>query len=382
MRILTLSNCDLVESQGSGYVITGFVQGLRDLGCEVRAVGPCDLIFCPTISVGRQHRLAIGIWLKCLRHIKEFRPDVVEFYGGPAWLATLLLSLRWKRPFLIAAHSNGLEPFVKETLNKLGIYNSFDGGFRNWIQRISSCLNQCQYAFTKADVIVTVSEREREFALERHYQSENRILAINNALPDEFLRQPVNGIDKKTIGFCGSWTIRKGINLLVPALISVMREFPDWSVHLVGVGEQFRIQDHFPSKFISRIKTESFVENKTVLKDIYRSWAIVVMPSLYESFGLVAAEAMACGCALVATKTGFAACLKDNAEACLVEPTTASLLNGLRNLITHPELRERVAIAGQLRVQALRWSDNVHRLHDFYLCHLQRRLKKTDATSH
>ena len=40
MRIVTLSNCPLVESQGAGYVVLRYARALRSLGHAVELAGP------------------------------------------------------------------------------------------------------------------------------------------------------------------------------------------------------------------------------------------------------------------------------------------------------------------------------------------------------
>lgn len=45
-------------------------------------------------------------------------------------------------------------------------------------------------------------------------------------------------------------------------------------------------------------------KNEQQLQHLYRNALVTIMPSHYESFGMVAAEAQACGCPVIATKVG------------------------------------------------------------------------------
>ena len=113
--------------------------------------------------------------------------------------------------------------------------------------------------------------------------------------------------------------------------------------------------------------------DKGDLRRIYGNWAIAVVPSIYESFGLVAAEAMACGCALVASRTGFAESLADGTEAMLLAGSTSpSLASAVARLIADKPLRDSVARAGWARAQTLRWENSVSALEGFYTMLLPR----------
>lgn len=366
MRVLTLSNCDLVESQGSGYVIMNFARGLESLGHQVTLLGSKDCLFGPRTDKARSLRLALGLWRKAGQLVKRIRPDLVEFYGGEAWLATDRLARKPGRRFKIVAHSNGIEPFVHETLARHGVPNTVHGGRLKWYQgRLSFPMER---AFARADAVVTVSQPEAEYAIRCEFQPRERVLGIDNALPDHFLGLTFVADRPKTIGFCGSWLARKGIAVLTTDLTTVLREAPDWNLHIVGVGEQFEAAAHFPPDILPRIQITGYLTDKTQLRHIYQSWAIAVMPSVYESFGLVATEAMASGCALVASRTGFAATLRDGDDAMLLmEPRTPHLYVAVKGLIERPALRQRIAHAGWERVQCLNWKSSVRLLENFYL---------------
>ena len=347
-------------------MITNFARGLAMRGHRVKILEPKDCILMPGAGKARSLRLAIGMWRRSHEVVKQFRPDIVEFYGAEAWLATDRLSLQPNRRFKLVAHSNGIEPLVAETLRRHGVYNTGSGGAPKWYQgRIRFPIER---AFDRADAIVTVSQPEAHYVLKRGFQPADRILAIDNALPEDFLSQPLVTERPKTIGYCGSWLARKGVSLLASDLTSVLREAPEWKLHLVGVGKDFQAGDHFPEDVVPRIQVTAYVTDKAAQRRIYQSWAIALMPSIYESFGLVAAEAISCGCALVASRTGFAATLADGHEALLLpEPASPHLANGIFRLIRDEPLRRRLAQTGWQRVQSLRWEESISTLEAFYL---------------
>jgi glycosyltransferase involved in cell wall biosynthesis len=98
----------------------------------------------------------------------------------------------------------------------------------------------------------------------------------------------------------------------------------------------------------------------------YEAASILVMPSQYESFGMVASEAMACGCAVVATQTGFPYELKHEEEVLHVPFGDAhALADAVTRLLQDEDLRNRISEAGHRRVQRLTWENAGQSLNAF-----------------
>jgi glycosyltransferase involved in cell wall biosynthesis len=92
------------------------------------------------------------------------------------------------------------------------------------------------------------------------------------------------------------------------------------------------------------------------LPDLYRSAAVVVIPSLWEEpFGLVAVEAMACGVPVVASRHGGPSTIvEDGVTGFLVTPgDPAELAERLEQLLSDRNLRQRFGEAGRERAVAL-----------------------------
>lgn len=370
MKILTLSNCPLVESQGSGYIIINFCRGLRDRGHQVDLYGPESFEpFQVFRGKAKSYRQALGMVVFVLRKMITEEYDVIEFYGGESWLAAFALSKIPNRTYLLVSHSNGLETHCSELLIKYLNSTSLDGSLPKWYQ-----LNQVvlfEKAFTHVDGIVTVSEDDRNYALQHKYKSDSHIIAIENPLLDSFLNLAVNFQRKLVIGYCGSWLLRKGIKVIELDITQLLIDFPKCLFKLIGVGDSFCKEDYFPSTMCSQIEV-ILVEDKQELRNIYQSLSILVLPSIYESFGLVIAEAMGCGCAVVASKTGFAATLKDREEAIIIkEPISPYLYRGVKELLLNEPLRLQIAQGGYQRVQYLRWKLAIERLENTYLTWLE-----------
>ena len=95
------------------------------------------------------------------------------------------------------------------------------------------------------------------------------------------------------------------------------------------------------------------------LLEVYAGADVFVMPSLYEGFGMVLTEAMACGLPLVASTGGAAAQTVPDACAIKVAPgDVAAMRAALMRIITDAPLRQQKAQASWDHGQTLaRWPD-------------------------
>lgn len=128
--------------------------------------------------------------------------------------------------------------------------------------------------------------------------------------------KPQSESDEQSILYVGRLTYEKGFHILVEAF-QKLNEVKKQEFRLVVAGgdDQDLIYDgldYYPrSDYL--IKTLKNVDipitflgsqQPQQLAKTYQRAGMVVIPSLYESFGLVAAEAQSCGCAIVASKVG------------------------------------------------------------------------------
>jgi glycosyltransferase involved in cell wall biosynthesis len=353
VRILSLCNVPLDESLGSGYVALRYARGLRERGHHVDAFGPSDYEILPHLTRAIRYRQTLGMARATLRLLPDGDYDIVELWGGEAWLSIAWLTRVPGRRFLVVLRSNGLETHCLERMAEAH-GEGFPAPDEKWFH-----LDQTRFltaGYRRADALVTVADFDRRYALLRHYAPPRRILAVDNPLPDDYLGLPVDFARPPVIGFCGTWLPRKGTELITAALPPFLRRFPQWRLTLVGVGGGFRAEEHFPADVLPRITVVPFAARNTELRALYQSFAVLLLPSLYESFGLAASEAMACGAALVATQVGFAAGLSDREEAFLLPaPSPEALLAALESACGDERLRRSVAQGGYQRVQTLRW---------------------------
>src|SRR5438128_1745278 len=111
LRILTFSNCQPLASEGSGQIALAYTKGLRSAGHVVDFMVPDDYEILQWLRPrANSHRQALGMWISASRKLRRNEYDIVEFYGGEAWLAISCLAKRQNRRFLLVQHSNGPEP--------------------------------------------------------------------------------------------------------------------------------------------------------------------------------------------------------------------------------------------------------------------------------
>jgi glycosyltransferase involved in cell wall biosynthesis len=132
--------------------------------------------------------------------------------------------------------------------------------------------------------------------IERSYGAPVGVTIIPNGIDESWIRP---GPGRKSILFVSRLLRRKGAQFLLPAVAGLSEE---WEVHVVGEGP-FRGQLEEIARRLPRPVTfHGWVENGSAeLAALYRDASIFVFPSLAENFPVSLLEAMAAGCAIVAS---------------------------------------------------------------------------------
>jgi len=173
----------------------------------------------------------------------------------------------------------------------------------------------------------------------------------------------------RTILFLGRFDEpRKGIDILMRALPSVVAQFPDVRVLVVGGGNQAALRrragglaDHLV--FLGQVD-DATKARALASADVYCA------PNLGgESFGIVLVEAMAAGAAVIASSlNAFRRVLDDGRAGRLVETgSPEQLAGGIIDLLSDAEARERLVAAGRVRADKYDWSrvaDQILRVYD------------------
>jgi len=148
----------------------------------------------------------------------------------------------------------------------------------------------------------------------------------------------------------------KGFHFLLEALAVLRRQRPSLELTVVGRDGHLETQRKMRAldlngavRFTGWIPTEEIVR-------LYAETTVAVVPSLYEGFGLPAAEAMACEVPLVSTRAGALPEVvgSDGAAGILVPPgESESLARPIAELLDSPERRQVMGSAGRRRVSSL-----------------------------
>jgi D-inositol-3-phosphate glycosyltransferase len=204
----------------------------------------------------------------------------------------------------------------------------------------------------------------------------------------EFLGLP--GLDIPILLFVGRIERLKGIDTLLESAAVVSRYCSGrgLKVLIVGGGGQTETENAELRRVVELhhdLNLEEQVEfvgskPQEMLPLYYSAADITVMPSHYESFGLVAVESMASGTPVIASDVGgLSYTVVDGETGYLVEQENHfQLAERVHTLLKNPELREQMGVQAALHAEQFSWINIASRISDVYE-EVVRRAAKTET---
>ncbi len=236
-----------------------------------------------------------------------------------------------------------------------------------------------------ADSLIAATPAERAQLLWL-YRADRRKIAVvppgvdlerfHTIPPDEAKKQIGVPAEKKMLLFVGRIEPLKGIDNIFHAVALLRDRVPDLleNLYISIIGGDF--EDELPDRETLRLRdlrTELDLGNlvtflgardQDTLQYYYSAAEALIMPSDYESFGMVALEAMACGTPVIASEVGGLAFLVQDEVNGFHVPTREpeALAGQICRLLTEPGLRARLGQGAQAAAQQYSWPSIADRL--------------------
>jgi len=240
-----------------------------------------------------------------------------------------------------------------------------------------------------ADALIAATPAEQRQLVDLYGADPERIHVISPGVDtDRFYPLPVGhakeriGIcsDRKTILFVGRIEPLKGIDSLLRAIVLVLDERPQWrgQVCLPIIGgdpdrahenvEMQRLQALCVELGIGDVVTFLGAKDQDTLPYYYSAAEMVVMPSDYESFGMVALEAMACGTPVIASDVGGLAFLVQDGRTGYRVPArdVTGLADRILRLLEDDALRRTVGYRASCWAESYAWPNIADQIEEVY----------------
>lgn len=223
-----------------------------------------------------------------------------------------------------------------------------------------------RWVLNRADSITVVSQAMRdECARIGIDTSKVHVASMGVDLTTQFTPRN-NASAPNSLVFVGRLGEKKGVEVLLRAMPAVLEQHPEAHLTIVGHGpERERLEKL--AEFEDIVESVRFLGGKkhNELPALFRESAIAVMPSVVartgdqEGLGLVAIEAMGCGCAVVSTDLPAIADSVQNKRTGLVARSgdASDLARCINELLASPALRQQLAERGRsFAVERFDWS--------------------------
>jgi glycogen synthase len=308
-------------------------------------------------------------WIPAMRGI-----NLVHCHTWYSHFAGVLASRLYEAPLVLTTHSlEPHRPWKAEQLSKGGYAMSC------WIEKT---------AYQSANGVIAVSKEMKSNVIELYGVDENKVKVIYNGIDPEFYQPTYDeailqkyGIDPKKpfMLFVGRITRQKGIPNLIQAIPKID---PNAQIVLcAGAPDTLELAEECKN-LIEKAKEKRdgiiWVQEMvphTDLRVLYSHATVFATPSLYEPFGIINLEAMACGTPVVGSAVGgIPEIIVDGETGFLVdldlknqEKFQSDFAEKLNLLLENPEKAKKAGEAARKRAEnVFCWKNIAKQTLDFY----------------
>jgi len=296
---------------------------------------------------------------------EDIDADVVHCHTWYAHFAGIMAKLCYGIPLVITTHSlEPLRPWKREQLGR-----GYDAS--SWVEKT---------AIEMADALIAVSNETKEDVLKYFDVDEKKVKVIYNGInleeyvvTDETSTLERYGIDRSNpyVLFVGRITRQKGIIHLVNAIKYI---HPDTQIVLCAgapdtqeIGKEMEDSVNEVKKTRHNVIWIDEMLPKEEVIQLYSHADVFCCPSIYEPFGIINIEAMACETAVVASAVGGIKEVVVDGETGILVPVeqqnvapfepidsdkfAKDLADGVNKVINNKAMKESMAIKGRKRVE-------------------------------
>jgi glycosyltransferase involved in cell wall biosynthesis len=271
----------------------------------------------------RRTSYVIYLWstYRAFRQIvnRGFRPDIIHVHiydaGGPA----LLIGRLHHTPVVVSEHFSS---FPRQLLGRLDIFKAWLA-FR-WANRVLPVSDALQRAIER-------------YGIRAHFQVIPNVADTTRFAPASHLGRDTH---RKRILFVGQLVPVKGVRYLLHALSRLRQKRDDWHLDIVGEGDARLEYERLAVDLKLRDKVAFHgLKTRQEVAEFMRRADLFALSSLCETFSAPAAEALASGTPVLATRCGGPEEFVTDDVGVLVAPGDAeALCEGLDYMLDHLHL--------------------------------------------
>lgn len=248
---------------------------------------------------------------------------------------------------------NKIYKLKKNIAKVITVYDLIHEKFPSYYKKNS--IKSKQEAINFADHVICISKNTQKDLIDIYNIDKSKTSVIHLGVEKDNLRNKIN-LDKPSILYVGDRKRYKNFNNFIKAYSLSNFLLKNFNVICFGGGKFIKEEkDYFKSLNINSNNLIQISGDDDLLNIYYRSCEFLIVPSIYEGFGLPLIEAMACGCPVLCANSGSLPEIANNAANYFDPKNVDSIKLTMENFLSNREEKNSLIKKGYENVENFTW---------------------------